>query len=52
MNLQKLLEPITIGRVRIKNRIFRPPHGTHMGDGAVTDDLIAYHEARESAASA
>jgi 2,4-dienoyl-CoA reductase-like NADH-dependent reductase (Old Yellow Enzyme family) len=46
MNLQKLLEPITIGRVRIKNRIFRPPHGTHMGDGAVTDDLIAYHEAR------
>ena len=46
MDFKRLLSPISIGKVHLKNRIFRPPHGTHMGDGAITDDLIAYHEAR------
>ena len=44
---EKLLEPIQLGPCRIKNRIFNPPHGTTLSDmGRVTDDLVAYHEAR------
>ena len=44
---ENLLEPIDLGPARIPNRIFNPPHGTTLGsEGIVTDDLIAYHEAR------
>ena len=44
---ENLLEPIDLGPARIPNRIFNPPHGTTLGsEGVVTDDLIAYHEAR------
>ncbi len=44
---KKLLEPIQLGPTRIKNRIFNPPHGTTLShQGAVTDELVAYHEAR------
>ena len=44
---ENLLEPIELGPARIPNRIFNPPHGTTLGsEGVVTDDLIAYHEAR------
>ena len=44
---QRLFEPIQLGSTRIKNRIFNPPHGTTLNHrGKVTDDLIAYHEAR------
>ncbi len=43
----KLFEPIHLGPTRIKNRIFNPPHGTTLSSqGKVTDDLVAYHEAR------
>ena len=36
-----------IGSIKLKNRIIFGPHGTTMGhNGKVTDDLIAYHEAR------
>ncbi len=42
-----LFSPIALGPVRLRNRIFNPPHGTGMShDGQVTEDLIAYHEAR------
>lgn len=42
-----LFTPGKIGSVNLKNRIIFGPHGTTMGyNGKVTDDLIAYHEAR------
>ena len=44
---ENLLEPIELGPARIPNRIFNPPHGTTLGsEGAVTDNLIAYHTTR------
>src|SRR5215218_4096659 len=39
-------KPITIGKVEIKNRTFRPPHDTGMGRGLMSDTIIAYHEER------
>jgi len=46
---ENLLEPIKLGPTWIPNRIFNPPHGTTLGsEGIVTDNLIAYHEARAS----
>jgi 2,4-dienoyl-CoA reductase-like NADH-dependent reductase (Old Yellow Enzyme family) len=42
-----LFSPLTIGGVTIKNRIVSSGHDTVMAaDGLVTDQLIAYHEAR------
>jgi 2,4-dienoyl-CoA reductase-like NADH-dependent reductase (Old Yellow Enzyme family) len=46
MALTHLLRPITINKLEIKNRILRTGHGTYYGKGSVSDDLIAYHEAR------
>lgn len=47
MPYQHLLQPINLGPVRLKNRLFNPPHGTTLGNnGVVTDELIAYHEKR------
>lgn len=44
---ENLFEPITLGPTELRNRIFNPPHGTTLGaDGLVSDELIAYHEAR------
>ena len=43
LRLKRVLEPIDIGPVRVKNRIFRSAHGTWFGDGAPTDKLINYH---------
>jgi 2,4-dienoyl-CoA reductase-like NADH-dependent reductase (Old Yellow Enzyme family) len=37
-----LFQPIEVGKLTIKNRIVRSPHGT----GLAGKDLIAYHEAR------
>ncbi|MEJ7926111.1 FAD-dependent oxidoreductase [Sphingobium sp. AN641] len=39
-------KPIRLGNVEIKNRTFRPAHGTGIGWGAMTEPLIAYHEER------
>ncbi|MFA4911945.1 MAG: hypothetical protein WC649_13020, partial [Desulfobacteria bacterium] len=43
-----LFEPITIGRMEIKNRVAMAPMGTLQGtyDGYATDQLIAYYNAR------
>lgn len=42
-----LFEPLTRGRLELANRIVVTPHGTSMvRDGAITDDDIAYYEAR------
>jgi len=44
---ENLFEPITLGPTQLRNRIFNPPHGTTLGaNGLVSDELIAYHEAR------
>ena len=49
MSLERIFSPITINGLQIKNRIARASHGTSYGRGTVTDDLIAYHEARAKA---
>jgi len=44
--LEHILAPIRINGVEIKNRVVRTAHGTNLGGGALSDDLIAYHAAR------
>lgn len=46
MKLTHVLEPILINGLEIKNRVFRPGHGTYFGKGEISDGLIAYHEER------
>ena len=47
MNFSALFSPLRVGAVTIKNRIYSTGHMTMMPrNGKVTDDLIAYHEAR------
>lgn len=46
MSYEYVLSPIEINRVEIKNRVVRTAHGTNIGQGRITDELIAYHEAR------
>ena len=46
MSLELIFSPITINGLDIKNRIARASHGTSYGRGTITDDLVAYHEAR------
>ena len=46
MALERVLSPIAIGGVTVKNRVVRTAHGTSMGHGDLSDDLIAYHVAR------
>lgn len=44
---ERLFEPFQAGRLRLPNRIVVTPHGTSMvRDGLITDDDIAYYEAR------
>ncbi len=48
MDLKKLLQPIKVGSLEVKNRFVVPAMGTNFAtpDGYVTDQLIAYHTAR------
>jgi 2,4-dienoyl-CoA reductase-like NADH-dependent reductase (Old Yellow Enzyme family) len=46
MALRMVFEPIRIGAVEAPNRIVRTAHSSGMGTSRITDDLIAYHEAR------
>ena len=46
MALERVLSSIAIGGVTVKNRVVRTAHGTSMGYGDLSDDLIAYHVAR------
>lgn len=46
MALKKVLEPIQIAGATVPNRVVRTAHGTGIGGGTMSDDLIAYHEAR------
>ncbi len=44
---ESLFQPLELGPTRVANRFFNPPHGTTLGHhGVVSEDLIAYHEAR------
>ena len=43
----RLFEPLKLGRITLPNRIVMLPHGTSMvRDGAITDEDIAYYQAR------
>jgi len=46
--LEKLFEPLSIGEMRLKNRIVMPPMVTDFGgnDGHITEQAIAYYEER------
>ncbi len=46
MSYEQVLAPIEINGLEIKNRVVRTAHGTNIGQGRITDELIAYHEAR------
>ncbi|MBI1181672.1 MAG: FAD-dependent oxidoreductase [Alphaproteobacteria bacterium] len=46
MALDHVFSPLSIKGVEIKNRVLRTAHGTNLGCGSLSDDLIAYHEAR------
>ncbi|MXZ78487.1 MAG: NAD(P)-binding protein [Acidimicrobiia bacterium] len=46
MSYEHVLVPIEINGLEIKNRVARTAHGTNIGQGRITDELIAYHEAR------
>jgi 2,4-dienoyl-CoA reductase-like NADH-dependent reductase (Old Yellow Enzyme family) len=44
--LELVWQPLTIGNVRLRNRIVRSAHGTGFSRGSVTDTLKAYHLTR------
>jgi 2,4-dienoyl-CoA reductase-like NADH-dependent reductase (Old Yellow Enzyme family) len=46
VSLKYVLQPIAIGSCTVPNRVVFPAHTTNFGRGALSDDLIAYHEAR------
>ncbi len=46
MSYEHVLAPVEINGLKIKNRVVRTAHGTNIGQGRITDELIAYHEAR------
>ena len=46
MSYEHVLAPIEINGLVVKNRVVRTAHGTNIGEGRITDELIAYHEAR------
>ncbi|MET0986450.1 MAG: FAD-dependent oxidoreductase [Steroidobacteraceae bacterium] len=46
MKLEAVFSPIRVGGVDVPNRIVRTAHITLFANGAINDDLIAYHVAR------
>jgi len=46
MPLTHVHTPIRLGPVEVKNRVVRTAHSTAIGGGTLSDDLVAYHEAR------
>ena len=43
---EHVFSPLTIGGVVVPNRVVRTAHATGIGAGHMSEDLIAYHEAR------
>jgi 2,4-dienoyl-CoA reductase-like NADH-dependent reductase (Old Yellow Enzyme family) len=41
-----VLSPFRLGSVELRNRVVRTAHGTGLGRGGLSDELIAWHEAR------
>lgn len=46
MSFDRIMSPIMINGLEVRNRVARAAHGTSYGRGVISDDLIAYHEAR------
>lgn len=46
MSFDRIMSPIMINGLEVRNRVARAAHGTSYGRGGISDDLIAYHEAR------
>ncbi|MFA7441534.1 MAG: FAD-dependent oxidoreductase [Sphingomonadaceae bacterium] len=46
MGLKHILEPVSLGPVRIPNRVVRTGHGTGLGGGTMSEALVDYHVAR------
>ncbi len=46
MSLKYILQPVTIASCTVPNRVVFPAHTTNFGRGTLSDDWIAYHEAR------
>lgn len=44
--LSRILSPLVINGVELRNRVVRTAHGTNIGNGRVDQRLVAYHEAR------
>ncbi|MGH3145135.1 MAG: hypothetical protein ACRDTR_04965, partial [Rubrobacter sp.] len=46
--MEELFSPVVVGGVEVPNRVVMPPMTTRLADqeGYVTDDLVAYYEAR------
>lgn len=44
--LDRILSPLVINGVELRNRVVRTAHGTNIGNGRVDEHLVAYHEAR------
>lgn len=42
-HLKRVLSPLTIRGLQIKNRVVRTAHATAFADGPISDQLIAYH---------
>jgi 2,4-dienoyl-CoA reductase-like NADH-dependent reductase (Old Yellow Enzyme family)/thioredoxin reductase len=44
--LKRVMSPLKVGELEIKNRVVRTAHGTGFASGEISDQLIAYHLAR------
>ena len=44
--LRHILQPLAVGPILLKNRVVRTGHGTGLGGGTISEDLIEYHAER------
>ena len=52
MKLTHVTTPIRIGNLELRNRVVRTAHGTYIGSGKITEDVIAFHLVRARGGSA
>ena len=45
-SLRHILQPLAVGPIALKNRVVRTGHGTGLGGGTISNDLIEYHAER------
>lgn len=46
MAIRRVLEPLRIKGTELPNRVVRTAHGTNIGNGRLSEELVAYHQAR------